>query len=111
MIKLELLVFEYKIDEVREILREIGIKKISTFEVKEYGQQKTHTEGYRGAYYVVDFTTKINLSILLDSPERIDRILHILSVANIEADVFVYDVVKRYTVSKRNSDENSWENQ
>ncbi len=109
MIKLELLIFEHKIDEVKEVLREIGIKKISTFEVKEYGQGHIHKEGYRGAQYTVDFITKINVSILLDSTERLDKILHILSVANVDADVLVYEVMQGYTISKRDLSKNDFD--
>lgn len=108
MIKLELLISEYKIDTLKEILGEIGITKISTFEVKEYGQKKTHNEGYRGAQYVVDFVTKLNISIILDSTERLDRVLHMLSVANVEAEVFVYEIMQHHNISKRESGESKF---
>lgn len=108
MIKLELLISEDKVDEVKEVLREIGIKKISLSEVKEYGQEYTHEEGYRGTKYIVDFITKVNVSILLNSTERIERTLHMLSVANIDANVLVYEVMQSYSISKRTSNENSF---
>ena len=108
MIKLELLISEDKVDEVKEVLREIGIKKIFIFEVKEYGQEYTHEEGYRGTKYIVDFIKKVNVSILLNSPERIERTLHMLSVANIDANVLVYEVMQSYTISKRTSNKNNF---
>lgn len=110
MIKLELLINENKVDEVKEVLREIGIKKISLSEVKEYGEEYTHEEGYRGTTYIVDYIKKINVSILLNSTDRIDRTLHMLSVANIDAEVLVYEVMQSYNISKRTSSSNSKSN-
>jgi len=101
MIKLELLINEDEVDEVKKVLREIGIKKISLSEVKEYDQEYTHEEGYRGTKYIVDFIKKVNISILLKSSERIERTLHMLTVANIDANVLVYEIMQSYSISKR----------
>jgi len=108
MIKLELIINETRIDEVKEVLRDIGIKKISLSEVKEYDQEYTHEEGYRGTTYIIDFIKKVNISILLNSNERIERTLHMLSVANIDADVLVYEVMQSYHISKRIPSENDF---
>ena len=108
MLKLELLIDENKIDEVKEVLREIGIKKISLSEVKEYDKEYTHEEGYRGTTYVVDFVKKVNVSILLNSKERIERTLHMLAVANIDANVLVYEIMQSYTISKRVSNKSDF---
>ena len=101
MIKLELLVNENKVDEIKRLLREIGIKKINISSTKEYDEDNIHIEGYRGATYTVDFTPKIKIEILLDSMDTIDRTLYILSIADIDADVLVYEVMKSYHLSKR----------
>jgi len=103
MIKLELLVHEDKVEEIKNVLREIGIKRILLTEVKEYDEAHTHTEGYRGSRYVVDFVQKTKIELLLKEEELIDRTLHILSVENIEAEVLVYNISKQYHVSKRES--------
>ena len=101
--KLELLINEDKVDEVKKVLREIGIKKIALSEVKEYAEEYKHQEGYRGSTYIVDFIQKINVSILLNSEKRIERTLHMLSLANLEANVLVYEVMKSYSIEKRYS--------
>jgi len=108
MIKLELLVHEDKVDEIKDLLREIGIKKILLSQVKEYDEEHTHTEGYRGSCYIVDFVQKIKIELLLNSEELIDRTLHMLSVGNIEAEVLVYNIGKQYYVAKRESKKNSF---
>ena len=50
-------------DDVREALSQIGIQGMTVTEVKGFGQQKGHSEIYRGAEYAVDFLPKIRLEI------------------------------------------------
>jgi nitrogen regulatory protein P-II 2 len=50
----------FKLDDVRESLSEIGVQGITVTEVKGFGRQKGHTELYRGAEYVVDFSKAAN---------------------------------------------------
>lgn len=101
MIKLELLVLEDQADIAKTALREIGIRKILLFPVKEYDEEHSHVEGYRGTQYVVDFVNKTKMEIVVDSEEMIDRALHILSVEDIETEVFVYPIMKHHLVTKR----------
>ena len=108
MTKLELLVHEDKVEEIKDLLREIGVKKILLSEVKEYDEEHAHMEGYRGSRYVVDFVQKIKIELLLKEEELIDRTLHILSVGNIEAEVLVYPISKQYYVAKRESKKNGF---
>ena len=49
----------FKLDEVKEALREGGVSGITVTEVKGFGRQKGHTELYRGAEYIVDFLPKV----------------------------------------------------
>jgi len=108
MIKLELLVNENKVKDIKDLLREIGVKKIVLLEVKEYDEEHTHMEGYRGSQYVVDFVQKIKIEVLLNSEDLIDRTLHMLSVGNIEAEVLVYNISKSHHVFKRESKKNGF---
>lgn len=103
MIRLELLLDEDHVETAKRVLREIGIKKMLLSEVKEYDEQHTHTEGYRGSTYVVDFVQKTKMEILLESDDIVDRALHILSVENIETEAIVYPISNHYHVSKRES--------
>ena len=59
----------FKLQEVREVLVEAGIKGLTITEVKGYGRQKGHTEMYRGAEYSVDTLPKIKLEILVDDSQ------------------------------------------
>lgn len=53
----------FKLDDVREVLSEIGVQGITVTEVKGFGRQKGHTELYRGAEYVVDFLPKVKIEV------------------------------------------------
>jgi nitrogen regulatory protein P-II 1 len=65
MKKIEAIIKPFKLDEVRDALTEAGIQGMTITEVKGFGRQKGHTELYRGAEYVVDFTPKIKIEIIV----------------------------------------------
>jgi len=52
-----------KLDDVREVLTEVGIEGMTASEVKGYGRQKGHKEIYRGSEYTVNFVPKIKIEI------------------------------------------------
>lgn len=53
----------FKLEDVREVLADVGITGLTVSEVKGFGRQKGHTELYRGAEYVVDFLPKVKVEI------------------------------------------------
>lgn len=55
----------FKLDEVREAVKEAGIDGLTVTEVKGYGRQAGHTELYRGAEYVVDFLPKVKMEMMV----------------------------------------------
>ena len=59
----------FKLDEVKEALREIGIAGLTTTDVEGFGRQRGHTEVYRGAEYQVDFVPKVKVEILADDDQ------------------------------------------
>ena len=70
----------FKLDDVREMLSEIGVQGMTVTEVKGFGRQKGHTELYRGAEYVVDFLPKIKLEVAV-STEQTDQVIEAISKA------------------------------
>jgi len=56
----------FKLDEVKEALRGVGVQGITVTEARGFGRQRGHTEVYRGAEYQVDFVPKVKLEILCD---------------------------------------------
>ena len=69
MKKIEAIIKPYKVDEVKEALHEVGVTGLSVSEIKGFGNQKGHTEMYRGAEYSVDTLPKIKLEILVSEEQ------------------------------------------
>ncbi len=65
MKKVEAIIKPFKLDDVKEALKNVGIQGVTITEVKGFGRQKGHTELYRGAEYVVDFVPKVKLEIVV----------------------------------------------
>ena len=68
----------FKLDEVKEALRSIGVNGLTTTDVQGFGRQRGHTEVYRGAEYQVDFVPKVKVEVLVaddDAPGVIDAIV------------------------------------
>ena len=55
----------FKLEEVRDALKDIGIQGLMVSEVKGYGRQDGHSEVYRGAEYTVSFVPKLKLEIVV----------------------------------------------
>ena len=56
----------FKLDDVKEALRGLGVQGMTVSEVQGFGRQRGHTEVYRGAEYTVDFVPKVRVEVLLD---------------------------------------------
>jgi nitrogen regulatory protein P-II 1 len=59
----------FKLDEVKEALRAVGVNGLTATEVQGFGRQRGHTEVYRGAEYQVDFVPKVKVEVLCDDGE------------------------------------------
>ncbi len=86
----------FKLDDVREVLSEIGVQGITVTEVKGFGRQKGHTELYRGAEYVVDFLPKVKIEVAVKS-DLAERVIEgIREAANTgkigDGKIFVYEL-------------------
>jgi len=56
----------FKLDDVKEALRGIGVAGMTVSEVQGFGRQRGHTEVYRGTEYTVDFVPKVKVEVLVD---------------------------------------------
>ncbi|MEA2704273.1 MAG: nitrogen regulatory protein 1 [Actinomycetota bacterium] len=59
----------FKLDDVKEALRALGVQGMTVSEVQGFGRQRGHTEVYRGAEYTVDFVPKVRVEILTDDTD------------------------------------------
>jgi nitrogen regulatory protein P-II 1 len=56
----------FKLDEVKDALRAVGVNGLTVTEVQGFGRQRGHTEVYRGAEYQVDFVPKVKVEVLCE---------------------------------------------
>jgi nitrogen regulatory protein P-II 1 len=63
--KIEAIIKPFKLDDVKDALRDAGSQGMTAIEVKGFGRQKGHTEHYRGAEYTVDFVPKVKIELVV----------------------------------------------
>jgi nitrogen regulatory protein PII len=56
----------FKVDDVKDALKAIGIQGMTVSEVRGFGRQGGHTETYRGSEYQIDFVPKIKIELIVD---------------------------------------------
>ena len=57
----------FKLEEVKEALREVGLIGLTVSEVQGYGRQGGKTEVFRGAEYKMEFVPKVKIEVLVES--------------------------------------------
>jgi nitrogen regulatory protein P-II 1 len=106
MKKIEAIIQPFKLDEVKEALKAIGIDGMTITEVRGHGRQKGHKEVYRGQEYNVDLLPKVKVEMVVPS-SRSEEVLRALTAAARtgkigDGKVFVYDVAEAIRI--RNDD-------
>ncbi len=96
MKKISLIIKPFKLDAVKEALEKLGISGMTVMEVKGFGQQKGHTELYRGAEYQVDFVPKVKVEIVIaeaDVEQTVEAIMEAARTGRIgDGKIFIYPV-------------------
>ncbi len=106
MKKIEAIIQPFKLDEVKEALKGIGVDGMTIAEVRGHGRQKGHKEVYRGQEYNVDLLPKLKLELVV-ADARCDEVLKTLAFAARtgkigDGKIFVYDVAEAIRI--RNND-------
>jgi len=87
----------FKLDEVRDVLTEIGVQGLTATEVKGFGRQKGQTEIYRGAEYSVSYLPKVKIEVIVDDAIADQVVEAIGKAANTgrigDGKIFVLDVL------------------
>jgi nitrogen regulatory protein P-II 1 len=100
----------FKLDEVKEALKTLGVQGMTLTEAQGFGRQRGHTEVYRGAEYEVDFVPKLRIEVLVDDAEAnavVDAIVSTAATGKIgDGKVWVLpvDTVVRVRTGERGSD-------
>lgn len=74
MKKIEAIIQPFKLEDVKEALKAIGVDGMTITEVRGHGRQKGHKEVYRGQEYQVDLLPKVKLELAV-SDARVEEIV------------------------------------
>ena len=64
----------FTLEDVKQSREQVGVYGMTVTEIQGFGQQKGHTEVYRGAEYAVDFVPKVKVEIVV-SNEQLDEVV------------------------------------
>jgi nitrogen regulatory protein P-II 1 len=106
MKKIEAIIQPFKLEDVKEALKGIGIDGMTVCEVRGYGRQKGHKETYRGQEYQVDLLPKVKLEMIVPATRLEEVVQCVVAAARTgkigDGKIFVYDVVEAVRI--RNED-------
>lgn len=80
MKKVEAVIQPFKLEDVKNALKAIGIDGMTISEVRGHGRQKGHKEVYRGQEYEVDLLPKMKVELVIPSA-RLEEVLSTLSAS------------------------------
>ncbi len=106
MKKIEAIIQPFKIEEVKEALKAIGIDGMTVSDVRGHGRQKGHKETYRGQEYNVDLLPKLKLETIVPDDRAEEAIATLAAAARTgkigDGKIFIYDVAEAIRI--RNGD-------
>jgi nitrogen regulatory protein P-II 1 len=106
MKKIEAIIQPFKLDEVKDALKGIGIDGMTISEVRGHGRQKGHKEVYRGHEYQVDLLPKVKVEMVVPTTRAEEVVRALVAAArtgNIgDGKIFTYDVAEAIRI--RNED-------
>src|SRR5947209_16880812 len=96
MKKIEAIIQPFKLDPVKEAMKNIGVDGMTISEVRGHGRQKGHKEVYRGMEYQVDLLPKVKLEMVVPDArsEEVIRTLEASARTGKIGDgkIFIYEV-------------------
>jgi nitrogen regulatory protein P-II 1 len=106
MKKIEAIIQPFKLEEVKEALKNIGIDGMTISEVRGHGRQKGHKEVYRGQEYNVDLLPKVRFDLVVPA-ERLEEVVEAITTAARtgkigDGKIFIYEVAEAIRI--RNGD-------
>jgi nitrogen regulatory protein P-II 1 len=80
MKKIEAIIQPFKMEDVKEALKGIGVDGMTITEVRGHGRQKGHKEIYRGQEYQVDLLPKVKVEMVVPDA-RVEEVIGTLTSA------------------------------
>jgi len=110
MKKIEAIIKPFKLEEVKDRLRQVGVSGMTVYEVKGFGRTGGKTEVYRGSAYVVDFVPKVRIEVVIPDSMAQDVVAAISAAAKTgkigDGKIFVTPIEEavRIRTGERNED-------
>ena len=71
----------FKLDDVKEAVKDLGVQGLTVSDVQGFGRQRGHTEVYRGAEYTVDLVPKVKVEVICDTSDA-DKVIETIADAS-----------------------------
>jgi len=71
----------FKLDDVKDVLKDLGVQGLTVTEVQGFGRQRGHTEVYRGAEYTIDLVPKVRIEVVVNDSDESDVVEAIVNAA------------------------------
>ena len=109
MKKVEAIVRNFKLEDVKNALAERGIAGMTVTEVRGFGRQKGHTEIYRGTEYDVHFVPKIKIEVVVSDDKVqtvVDTVIKASQTGQIgDGKIFVMDLAETVRIRTQETGE------
>ena len=70
----------FKLDDIKNALREMGVLGLTVSEAQGYGRQGGKTETFRGSEYTVEFVPKVRIDVVVETSD-VDKVFEVIGNA------------------------------
>jgi nitrogen regulatory protein P-II 1 len=70
----------FKLEAVKDALRDAGVIGLTVSEVQGYGRQGGKTETFRGSEYKMEFVPKVRIEVLVET-SMVDKVIDLIASA------------------------------
>jgi nitrogen regulatory protein P-II 1 len=75
MKKIEAIIDPSRMEEVKNALTKIGIRRMTISKVDEFGSQEAHKEFYRGKEFIVDVVKEFKIELMVPTDEMLTQVI------------------------------------
>ncbi|MFO1477329.1 MAG: P-II family nitrogen regulator [Verrucomicrobiota bacterium] len=91
MKKIEALIKPARFESIKRELLEIGVRRLTASEVKDFSVNESHVEIYRSREFTVDFVPLIKLEVVVRD-EHLDLALGAISGKEVRDDILISNI-------------------
>ena len=106
MKRIDAIIQPFKLDDVREALKEASVNGMTIHDVRGHGRQRGHKEVYRGQEYEVALLPKVKLEVIVRDDrvqETVEAVIQAARTGKIgDGKVFIYPIEEAIRI--RNND-------